>query len=140
MAYRTMKVKTEKIIFKRGKRNTFKIQEKLIDGSAQWVRGAISTGDWRIFDDVLVLIPAETTPDELIDVVMVALRVGQEAYGILCEQSKDASLIDRAGVDDFAGFGDGVGEIPIGHRVLAVAAVGDVGVAADWILLGDPST
>jgi len=48
----------------------------------------------------------------------------------------DVSLALRAGIDDFAAFGERIGYIPVGNRVLAAYAVGYIGIETDGIVPG----
>src|SRR5690242_7296323 len=87
--------------------------------------------------DVRVRIPAERAPDHLVDVVVAALRVREEADGAGRGLPEDFGLAKRTGVDSFAAFSDGIGHVPVRYRILALAAVRDVGVVPDGIPIGD---
>ncbi len=81
-------------------------------------------------------VPAERAPDELVHVVIAAFRIGEEADGVGRGSAEDGGLVHGPRVDGLAGFGDGIGHVPIGHRILRLAAVGDVGIVADGVAGG----
>ncbi len=83
-------------------------------------------------------IPAERAPDGLVDIVVAAFGIGQEAgVGEGLQHAEDLRVIERPRVDAFALLGLGVGDVPIVHGELRVHGVGDVGVEADGVSLGD---
>ena len=80
-----------------------------------------------------VAVPAQTAPDDLVDVVVAALRVRDEADGVSIERAVDGRLVDGAGVDGLAVGRLRVRDVPVGHRVLRAQAVGDVRVQPDLV-------
>ena len=78
-------------------------------------------------------IPQQGAPQHLVEVVAVALAVGQGADRVRGGQGEDARLIGGAGIDRLAPLADRQRRIPIRYRVLARPAVGDVGVETDRI-------
>ena len=83
-----------------------------------------------------VRFPAEAAPDDLVHIVVAALGVSDKADGFFRKGGEDGGFVARPRVDTFARFGQREGRVPVGHGVLAGAAVGDVGIAADRITLG----
>ena len=83
----------------------------------------------------LVRIPAQPAPDELVDVVVDAFRVGQEADADVHVAAENVALLRGARVGPFASLGHGIGHVPIRHGELGLRAVGDVGIVADGISL-----
>ena len=86
---------------------------------------------------VCARVPAERAPDDLVDVVVAAFGIGDEADRLVGKRVEDRRLVARAGVDDLAAFGQRVGHVPVGNRVLAAQAVGDVRVVTDRVAGGD---
>ena len=81
-------------------------------------------------------IPQQGTPQHLVEVVVVALAVGQGAVRVRGREGEDARLVGGAGIDRLAPLARRQRRIPIRHRVLARQAVGDVGVEADRVARG----
>jgi len=82
-----------------------------------------------------VRIPAECAPDELVDIVVAAFRVGEEADCIGLHPVKNRGFIHRTRIDHLAGLRDRVCYIPIGHWILRLQAVRDIRIMPDRISL-----
>ncbi len=88
------------------------------------------------FENIDLGIPTQGTPDDLVDVVVAAFGIGDEADRLVGERAKDRRLVAGAGIDHFATFGQGVSNVPVGNSVLAAQAMSDIGIVADRKLRG----
>src|SRR5439155_106685 len=70
-----------------------------------------------------VRVPAEPAPDHLVDIVVTAFRVSQEADGVGLRLAKNDRFTFRPRIDAFTRFGDGKGHVPAGHGILALPGV-----------------
>ena len=78
--------------------------------------------------DVDLRIPAERAPDGLVDIVVAAFGIGEEAgVGEGLQHAEDLRVVERARVDAFALLGLRVGDVPIVH--------GELGVD-EWVMSG----
>src|SRR5262249_43957231 len=82
------------------------------------------------FHDIGVGIPSQTTPYDLVYVVITAFGIRDEADRIGLVYSEDRRHLRGTRVDDLAGLSQRVSRIPVGHGELAVPAVRNVRVMA----------
>ena len=80
-----------------------------------------------------VRIPIQRTPHRLVHIVIATLGIADEPHRVRLEQAHNRRLIHRARIDAFASLGDRKRGVPIRHRILALAGVGDVGIMPDRI-------
>ena len=78
-------------------------------------------------------IPPQRAPDGFVHIVIAPLGVSDEPNRSRLGCAENRGLIERARIDRFASLGQGIGPIPIRHRVLALPAVGNVGVMPDRV-------
>src|SRR4029077_4614990 len=89
-----------------------------------------------LLEDVAYLrlgVPAQAAPDHLVDVVVAALGIRDEADRTRLVMAKDRGLAPGTRVDDLAALGEREGHVPVGHGELALLTVCDVGIRADRI-------
>ena len=84
-------------------------------------------------EDVLLVAPRQAAPDELVDVVVATLGVGQHAGCARLADAEAVFLVHRPRIDRLAADGRGEGHVPVRHRELSTQRVGDVRVVADWV-------
>src|SRR5438045_3945383 len=65
-------------------------------------------------------VPAESAPNEFVDIVVAALRIGKEANRILLGLAEDGRFVFWARVNAFTSLGERISHVPIRHRVLAL--------------------
>src|SRR5581483_1374684 len=76
------------------------------------------------------LIPSQSAPDAFIDIVVTSLGIRDEADRMWSAQGKDTGHALGTGIADLAPLGERECEIPVGHRILTVPAMRDVGIIA----------
>ena len=85
--------------------------------------------------DVGLRVPAQPAPHELVDIVVRALRVGDEVRRVRHQRAEDDGFGLGPRVDLLALRRQRVGDVPVLHRVLAAQAVRDVRIPADAVPL-----
>src|SRR5207247_7405037 len=78
-------------------------------------------------------IPTQATPDNFVNVVIATLGIADEANGTVLPNAEDFGFIEGSRIDDFAGFRQCIGHVPIGNGELTTQAMRDVRVPVDGI-------
>ena len=84
-------------------------------------------------EHVLLVAPRQAAPDELVDIVVAALGVGQHAGRARLADAEAVFLVHGPRVDRLAADGRGEGHVPVRHRELRTQRVGDVRVVANRV-------
>src|ERR1039458_2680702 len=79
-------------------------QQTLREAFAKCVADEVAAVLAQDFGYVLVRIPAECAPNELVHVIVGAFGVTDEPDGVRLEETKDARLFDGPRIDAFAAF------------------------------------
>src|SRR5438874_11049390 len=87
------------------------------------------------FEDRHVRVPSQAVPDDLVDIVVTAFRVGDEADGVILEHVKNGGFAVRPGIDWLARQGQPIRQVPVRYGILAAETVRDIGITADGVCL-----
>ena len=115
----------------------FEPQQSLSELVGKLFGDKITTVFSQDLDHRSLTIPAQTTPNKFIDIIITPFGIREKADGRGLIIPENFGLAEWSRVDDLAPLGNAIGDIPFGDGVLTIGAVCDIGISANRIASGN---